>query len=165
MNNRLTELYINGSNDEFLKEVTKQAKRLISKHSVFKNDIDDLSQEVTVKVAQSLPNFDASKKTINGWVKMQANSVINNHLANVYQKPCDYGIDFEALVTDGTDSIDYESIAELFREDKELLNLLIQGYTFRECEDLLGLSAEQVRWKIEKVRRKKLKANPNSATV
>jgi RNA polymerase sigma factor (sigma-70 family) len=151
---KLDELHGKGDlGDEFLAEATALAKRRISRSCA--NDADDLAQDVAIKVWQNIASFDQTKKTITSWVKMLTDSIVKTHLVKVYAEPQMEIVNLDELPAAQDKLISrYEEISEAFGEEEhQLLDLLMEGYTFKECQDILGISRKAFRWRIEKIRR------------
>jgi hypothetical protein len=93
-----------------------------------------------------------------------ANAILNDHLSGVYRRG-------EMQVPEDLDSIDsghdellpdhHTRLREYFADDPELLNLLLQGHSFVECEQRLGVSRRAIRYRVGKARRRAMQPGAN----
>ena len=137
------------TSDAFYAAVYNFAKKIV--YNRVPRSSEDIAQQVCVAVFQNLKNYDQKKSNISYFIKMTADSVTNKYLATLYEKPeAQLNDDFEipALTLDPDSS--YLDLLDVFSEDKDVLDLFLQGYNVTEIGQMLGLTRKALRWKMAK---------------
>lgn len=123
-------------------------------------DQDDLFQEIVIQVWRSIPNF-KQQSTLNTWLyrialntalvwtrrerKHQDGRQILDHSAAILQErsgPADPRLDWL-----------YEQIARLNEIDRSLMLLMLDGFSYREMSNILGISESNVGVKINRIKK------------
>ena len=148
--------------DEFLKLV-EENKKLIYKvsHIYCDNTIDkkDLFQEIIANLWKAYPNFKGNSK-ISTWIyRISINTAIswirdyvknNNHIEYTNVMPQMQG-DF--AIDDLYDQL-YCAIGILNKLDKALILLQLDGYSYDEISEMIGLTKTNVATKINRIKLK-----------
>jgi hypothetical protein len=145
--------------DRFLAEVMKSARKIVW-HKC-REYAEDIAQQVALIVWQRIDKFNPELSPIGYWVWCKTMDVLNEHLAANYQSnELHFNEDFP-MDEIGSDDVlrdrsadHFTRLREYFGDDQELLNLLLAGHSFKECEGVLGLSREAVRYRVNKVKRR-----------
>lgn len=148
--------------DEFLKLV-EENKKLIYKvsHIYCDNTIDkkDLFQEIVANLWKAYPNFKGNSK-VSTWIyRISINTAIswirdyvknNNHIEYTNVMPQMQG-DF--AIDDLYDQL-YCAIGILNKLDKALILLQLDGYSYDEISEMIGLTKTNVATKINRIKLK-----------
>jgi len=148
--------------DEFL-ELVEENKKLIYKvsHMYCDNTIDkkDLFQEIVANLWKAYPNFKGNSK-VSTWIyRISINTAIfwirdyvktNNHIeyTNVMPQMQD-----NSAIDDLYDQL-YCAIGILNKLDKALILLQLDGYSYDEISEIIGLTKTNVATKISRIKLK-----------
>jgi DNA-directed RNA polymerase specialized sigma24 family protein len=137
--------------DRFLREVRHVALKIVwgrcSEHS------EDIAQQVALEVWQRIQNFNPAKSPISNWVRVIANHVLNRHLAGIYKAGIPAEVEIDEIDLSSPSPEHYTRLKKYFADDPELLTLLLQGYSFVECEQRMRVSRKAIRHRIDKARK------------
>lgn len=148
--------------DEFLELVDKN-KKLIYKvsHMYCDDTIDkkDLFQEIVVNLWKAYPNFKGISK-VSTWIYrisintavswMQDDNRINNHIVYTDVMP---QMRDDTFIDDIYDQL-YNAIGVLNKLDKALILLQLDGYSYDEISEIIGLTKTNVATKISRIKLK-----------
>jgi DNA-directed RNA polymerase specialized sigma24 family protein len=144
--------------DPFLREVTSYAyRRVVAK---CREHAEDISQMTALYVWKHITAFDPARSSISNWVRMTADSVLNDYLQDGYKRSgtiefdpnlnelhtSQCGLDFDIDAT--------EKLVHAFGSNRELLNLLLSGKSEADCARELGLSRKAIRHRMDKARKR-----------
>jgi RNA polymerase sigma-70 factor, ECF subfamily len=148
--------------DKFL-ELVEENKKLIFKisHMYCDNVIDkkDLFQEIIANLWKAYPNFKGNSK-ISTWIyRISINTAIswirdyiknNNHIeyTNVIPQMQD-----DSAIDDLQEQL-YNAIGTLDKLDKALILLQLDGYSYDEISEIIGLTKTNVATKINRIKMK-----------
>lgn len=148
--------------DEFL-ELVERNKKLIYKvsHMYCDNTIDkkDLFQDIIANLWKAYPNFKGNSK-VSTWIyRVSINTAIswirdyiksNNHIeyTNVIPQMQD-----DSVIDDLYDQL-YCAIGSLSKLDKALILLHLDGYSYNEISEIIGLTKTNVTTKINRIKLK-----------
>ncbi len=148
--------------DKFL-ELVEDNKKLIFKvsHMFCDNGIDkrDLFQEIIVNLWKAYPNFKGHSK-VSTWVyRISINTAVswihdfvknNNHIkyTNVIPQMQD-----DPTYNDLYDQL-YDAIGSLGKLDKAIILLQLDGYSYDEISEIIGLTKTNVATKINRIKLK-----------
>lgn len=151
---RLTEMFL---------ELVEENKKLIYKvsHMYCNNQIDkvDLFQEIIVSLWKGFPLFKSNSK-VSTWVyRVSINTAISwnkdfvkskNHIEYTNMVP-----QFQDISTDDElfEQL-YSAIGNLGKLDKAIILLLLDGYSYDEISEMIGLTKTNVATKISRIKLK-----------
>lgn len=148
--------------DEFL-ELVEENKKLIYKvsHMYCDNTIDkrDLFQEIVANLWKAYPNFKGNSK-VSTWIyRISINTAIswirdyiknNNHIEYTIVMP---QVQDSSAIDDLYDQL-YCAIGSLSKLDKALILLQLDGYSYDEISEIIGLTKTNVATKINRIKLK-----------
>ncbi len=148
--------------DEFL-DLVEENKKLIYKvsHMYCDNAIDkkDLFQEIVANLWKAYPNFKGNSK-VSTWIyRISINTAIswlrdyvktNNHIEYMNVMP---QMQDESAIDDLYDQL-YCAISILNKLDKALILLQLDGYSYDEISEIIGLTKTNVATKISRIKLK-----------
>ncbi|HAM99626.1 MAG TPA: RNA polymerase subunit sigma-70 [Marinilabiliales bacterium] len=146
--------------DEFL-ELVEKNKKLIYKvsHMYCDHTIDkkDLFQEIVANLWKAYPNFKGNSK-VSTWIyRISINTAISwirdyikikNHIEYTNVMP---QIQDDSEIDDLYDQL-YCSIGDLNKLDKALILLQLDGYSYDEISEIIGLTKTNVATKISRIK-------------
>ena len=147
--------------DEWLANYRALLFKVIRAYATHREDQDDLFQEICLQVYRSVPNFE-EKSAVSTWIyRISLNTAIKwstkekKHLKG-YNEPgkLDNVLEMNAKPVD--DRIDwlYDEIQKFNEVDRSLSLLLLEGYSYKEMADLLGVSESNIGVKIHRIKKK-----------
>ncbi len=124
------------------------------------HDRDDLFQEITIQVWKSIPNFkgDSSEAT---WIYRVAlfTAITWTRKEKKHQTGKESITGMELIQSENEAQTDprldwlYEQIARLSKIDRSLTLLLLDGYSYKEMAEILGISESNVGVKINRIKK------------
>lgn len=141
--------------DPFFKEVSRYTYRRVS--GKCREHAEDISQLTALYAWKHIAKFDPTKSSIANWIRMTADSILNDYLQRTYMDKALImeNLDLELVDTDldaQPSSSNYARLAACFGNDKKLLDLLLAGYSITECQGELGLSRMAIRHRMNKAK-------------
>lgn len=126
-------------------------------------DQEDLFQEISLQLWQSIPDFRGEAKT-STWIYRVALFAATVWVRQEQHRPQTRplaGMEFtlSAKYQPSDERLDwlYEQIAQLDPIDRSVCLLLLDGFSYREIADLLGISESYVGVKIHRIKKKLVK--------
>ena len=123
-------------------------------------DQDDLFQEIVIQVWRSIPNFSRQSAVTTWLYRIALNTALAwNRKEHKHQKgrqDLDHSASF---LLEPTGSADprlewlYEQIARLNEVDRSLMLLLLDGFSYRDMSNILGISESNVGVKINRIKK------------
>ena len=155
--------------DDFYKELREHIEVKI-KNILNDADREDLTQEVCLRIWKTINQFKPTKGSFNHWLNMTVDSVTSQFLSKQYKTPRIVSLTAESdeigeidvetvLLLEEISTNRFDEVVDAFEEDKELLDLLLQGYSFRDCEEILGVTRMAIEYRLKKVRKRCLENN------
>lgn len=149
---------------EIFKEWLHQHKTLLFKvvraYAFTETDRDDLFQEISIQVWRSVPNF-REESAVSTWIyRVALNTAIRwnrdeqkhyegrqpfenvEHLLQKNKRQRDERLDWL-----------FEEIGKLDKIDRSLCLLMLEGFTYREMSDILGITESNVGVKIHRIKK------------
>lgn len=122
-------------------------------------DQDDLFQEISLQLWKSIPNFRGEAKastwiyrvalyTATVWVRQEKKRPPTQPLATV-----EHALQAKSQPRDDRLRWLYDQIARLDPIDRSLCLLLLEGFTYREMAEILGISESNVGVKIHRIKK------------
>ena len=145
---------------KWLKDYKGLLFKVIRAYAFNQDDREDLFQEITIQIWNSIPNFrgDSAESTwvykvalycAISWVKKE-----NKH-SNAKQSLDDVGHLLTEISSFKDSRLDwlYNQIAKLNEIDRSLTLLLLDGYSYKEMASMLGISESNVGVKINRIKK------------
>ena len=138
--------------------------KVIRAYTFNTEDQNDLFQDVCIQMYRSIPNFEA-KSAVSTWLyRIALNTAINwstkeKKRINGYQ-------DIETMVNLLHESEEpkaervnwlYEEIKKLNEIDRSLTLLLLDGYSYKEMSEIVGISENNIGVKIHRIKKQLVK--------
>lgn len=122
------------------------------------NDQDDLFQEISLQLWQSIPEFRGESKvstwiyrvalyTATVWVRKEKKRLPTQPLADV-----EHALSVKDEARDERTDWLYEQIAQLDVTDRSVCLLLLDGFSYKEMAEMLGISLSNVGVKVHRIK-------------
>jgi RNA polymerase sigma-70 factor (ECF subfamily) len=123
-------------------------------------DQDDLFQEIVIQVWRSIPNF-KKQSAVTTWLYRIAlnTALVWTRKENKHQRGKETLDQSEPILQERSGPLDprldwlYEQIARLNEIDRSLMLLLLDGFSYREMSNILGISESNVGVKISRIKK------------
>lgn len=144
--------------DEWISQHKGIVFKIIRAYAFNPNDQDDLFQEIALQLWQSIPEFRGEAKS-STWIYRVA-----LYVATVWGRrekkrlPTQPLADIEHVLTAATQPRDdrsdwlYEQIGQLEPIDRSVCLLLLDGFSYKEMADMLGISESNVGVKVHRIK-------------
>lgn len=150
--------------DEWLDEHKGLFFKVVRAFAVRLEDRDDLFQEISVQIWHSIPNFRA-ESSVATWIYRVAlySAIAWTRSEKRHQDGKQPFIESKHTLIENAapkgDRLDwlYDQIAQLNEIDRSLTLLLLDGYSYREMADILGISESNVGVKINRIKKQLVK--------
>lgn len=148
---------------ELFKEWLHQHKALLFKivraYAFSEPDRDDLFQEICIQVWQSVPDF-REESAVSTWMyRVALNTAIKwNRDEQKYHEGRQSLEDMEHLLQHNKKRVDprldwiYQEIGKLDKIDRSLCLLMLDGFSYAEMSDILGITESYVGVKIHRIK-------------
>jgi RNA polymerase sigma-70 factor (ECF subfamily) len=152
--------------DRWLLEYRGICCKLVRIYAFGRHDQEDLYQEIAIQLWKSIPNFNARSKesTYVYQVALFAAMAWSEREAKRSEKvegrvELDAHANFPSAEVDPRVEWLYGEISKLKLVDRSLILLLLEGYSYREIAELLGLSQSNVGSRLTRLKQKVTAAN------
>lgn len=133
--------------------------KVIRSYAVDEDDQDDLFQEIIVQVWRSIPNF-RNDCAVTTWMyrialntSMKWTNKTRRHTDNHQSlEQSSHIIDLQPVKDDRLDWL-YEEISRLDKVDKSLTLLMLDGFSYKEMANIVGISETYVGVKINRIKK------------
>lgn len=162
-----------GERESIFKEWLGQYKALLFKvvraYAFTAEDQDDLFQEISIQVWQSVSSFKEEAKVSTWLYKVSLNTALKwvkkarKHQHNLGN------IEDEILIIDKVEQTDerldwvYEKISKMDKIDRSLTLLLLDGFGYKEMSEIVGIKASNVGVKIHRIKNQLIKESKQYA--
>jgi RNA polymerase sigma-70 factor (ECF subfamily) len=131
-------------------------------------DRDDLFQEISIQVLNSIPKF-RGDSSISTWIYRVAlySAMAWSRKEKKHLKRNTNLSEQEYLLTENAEASDdkldwlYDQIGSLNEIDRSIMLLMLEGYSYKEIADVLGISENNVGVKISRIKRKLIHKSQN----
>ena len=138
--------------------------KIIRAYAFNTDDLNDLFQEVCLQVFRSIPNFKA-KSAVSTWLyRISLNTAINWSTKEKKRVNGYHGIETMANLLQTSDNSNekqlnwlYAEIKKLNEIDRSLTLLLLDGYSYREMAEIMGISENNIGVKIHRIKKQLVK--------
>ena len=146
--------------DLWLKDYKALLFKIIRAYAIQREDQDDLFQEVCIQVYRSIPNF-KGMSAVTTWIyRIALNTAIKWSTKERRHQEGHQEIKHETHVLEAMENPDDERISWLYQEihqfnevDRSLSLLLLEGYSYREMAEMLGISESNIGVKIHRIKK------------
>ena len=138
--------------------------KIIRAYAFNTDDLNDLFQEVCLQVFRSIPNFKA-KSAVSTWIyRISLNTAINWSTKEKKRVNGHHGIETMANPLQTNDDSKEEKLNWLYAEikkfneiDRSLTLLLLDGYSYKEMAEIMGISENNIGVKIHRIKKQLVK--------
>lgn len=134
--------------------------KVIRAYAYTPHDQDDLFQEITIQLWKSVPNFRGESKE-STWIYRVAlfSAIAWTRKEKKHKSAKEPITDLELIHAEKSEPNDpqldwlYEQIAKLNEIDRSLTLLLLDGYSYKEMAEIIGISESNVGVKINRIKK------------
>ena len=144
--------------DEWISQHKGIVFKIIRAYAFNPNDQDDLFQEISLQLWQSIPEFRGEAKS-STWIYRVALYAATVWVRKEKKRlPTQPLTDIEPILTVTTQPRDdrsdwlYEQIGQLEPIDRSICLLLLDGFSYKEMADMLGISESNVGVKVHRIK-------------
>lgn len=146
--------------DEWLKKHKGLFFKIVRAYAFTRHDQDDLFQEISIQVWNSIPNF-RGDSTVSTWIYRVAlySAIAWARQEKKHQDGKQPLTEFEHTLTETAKIKDsrldwlYEQISQLNEIDRSLTLLLLDGFSYKEMAAILGISESNVGVKLNRIKK------------
>lgn len=146
--------------ETWLEEYKSLLFKVIRAYAVSETDRNDLFQEISIQMWRSMPNF-RQESAVTTWLyRVALNTAIKwNRDVRKHQEGRQPFENVESLLQKNKQQRDerldwlYEEIGKLDEIDRSLCLLMLDGFSYGEMSDILGISESNVGVKIHRVKK------------
>lgn len=146
--------------DLWIEEYTPLLFKVVRAYASTPDDQDDLFQEISIQVWRSIPNFKEKSKASTWLYRISLNVALN--WKRKHKKYEDGKQSFENVrhilhqpveaVDDRLDWL-YQEIAKLDKVDRSVTLLMLDGFSYKEMSEILGISESNIGVKIHRIKK------------
>jgi RNA polymerase sigma-70 factor (ECF subfamily) len=144
--------------DEWLSQHKGIIFKIIRAYAFTPNDADDLFQEISLQVWRSIPEFRGESKpstwiyrvalyTATVWVRKEKTQPLTQSLADV-----EHALTVTNRPRDERSEWLYQQIGQLEPIDRSVCLLLLDGFSYKEMAEILGISESNVGVKVHRIK-------------
>ena len=146
--------------DKWLDDYRALLFKIIRAYAIQAEDQDDLFQEICLQVFRSIPNFQG-KSAVSTWIyRISLNTAIKwstkerKHSEGHQEiEKVSHVLELNEDQTDDRISWLYQEIHQLNEVDRSLALLLLEGYSYKEMAELLGISESNIGVKVHRIKK------------
>jgi len=161
MTEREREAIFNG----WIKQYKALLFKVVKAYAFNQEDQDDLFQEISIQVWQSVSAFKAQSKPSTWLYKVSLNTAIKWVKKSSRHKQQFSPLNENLVLTEKAEKPDerldwiYQQIAEMDKIDRSLTLLLLDGFSYKEMSEILGIQASHVGVKIHRIKNQLIQAS------
>lgn len=156
----MTDLEQNEIFDSWLKQYKALLFKVVRTYAKEAFDVDDLFQEVVYQVWRSIPNFRNESKVSTWLYRVSLNTALrwNRKVQKVNQERQDFE-HVQHLLEVNNEPIDerliwiYDEISKLEKIDRSITLLMLDGFSYKEMAEILGISESNIGVKIHRIKK------------
>lgn len=146
--------------DEWLASYRALLFKVIRSYAVHAEDQDDLFQEICLQLYRSIPNF-KGESAVSTWLyRISLNSAIKWSTKERKHVDGHHEIDKVGQLLKAKDETQDERITWLYQQvhqfneiDRSLSLLLLEGYSYKEMSEMMGISESNIGVKIHRIKK------------
>lgn len=134
--------------------------KVVRAYAFTESDRDDLFQEICIQVWRSVPNFREESRVTTWLYRIALNTAIKwNRDEKKYREGRQSFDKMEHLLQQKQETVDerlewmYRQISKLDKVDRSLCLLMLDGFSYREMSDILGITESNVGVKIHRIKK------------
>lgn len=146
--------------DRWIGEFKPLLFKVIRAYAFSSDDQDDLFQEISVQVWRSVPNFKQKSKLSTWLYRIALNVALNwNRKHKRYRDGKRNIQDIEHILVQQEADEDerlvwlYQEIAKLDKIERSITLLMLDGFSYKEMADILGISESNIGVKIHRIKK------------
>jgi RNA polymerase sigma-70 factor, ECF subfamily len=145
---------------DILEQNRNRIYRLCLGYLIDKRDVDDLFQDVLVNIWRGLDSFRGEAK-ISTWIyRIAVNTALIHNKRTSRKKEIISSLDTDEVIDESGGKKDIridvnflrEKIASLKKQDRLIITLMLEGLSYREISDIVGISVNYVGVKINRIK-------------
>lgn len=134
--------------------------KVVRAYTLDEDDANDLFQEITIQVWKSIPNF-RNESAVSTWlyrialntgIRWSKNETRRNSGKQDFDKSA-HLIEYKPEQPDERLDWLYFQIAQMNKIDKSLTLLLMDGYSYKEMSEMIGISESNIGVKIHRIKK------------
>lgn len=133
--------------------------KVVRAYALNTEDANDLFQEIAIQVWKSIPNF-RGESAVSTWLyRIALNTAIRWSANESKRITGKQEIEMSSLVIDNQTEADpklewlYNQIAKMNEIDKSLTLLLLDGFSYRDMAEMIGISESNIGVKIHRIKK------------
>jgi len=137
--------------------------KILRAYAFTQEDREDLFQEIAAQVWRSIPNF-RQESAVTTWLYRIALNIAISWSTKERKQIEPHSIEgMEHLISEKETAIDerlawlYEQIKDMNEVDKSLTLLLLDGFSYKEMSDMLGITESNIGVKIHRIKKELIK--------
>lgn len=161
----MTEREIENIFNDWIRQYKALLFKVVRAYAFNQEDQDDLFQEISIQVWQSISAFKKQSKTSTWLYKVSLNTAIKWVKKSSQHKQQFSTINEALIIIEKADKQDerldwiYEQIAKMDKIDRSLTLLLLDGFSYKEMSEILGIQASHVGVKIHRIKNQLIQAS------
>ncbi|MEM7574915.1 MAG: sigma-70 family RNA polymerase sigma factor [Bacteroidota bacterium] len=143
----------------WLKDHRRLLFKVVRAYAVLAEDQDDLFQEICLQIWRSVDRFKGQAKLSTWLYRIALNTAISWERKTSRQQQIQHGADYrQYLLIETSEGMDerlswlYDEIRRLNRVDRSILLLKLDGYSYQEVSEILGISTNQLGVKLHRLK-------------
>lgn len=155
--------------DQWLKDYRSVLFKVIRAYAFKPADRDDLFQDISIQLWKSIPNFKGTSSVATWIYRVAFYAAISWTRRETKYRNTRASLEDSAYVLRSQPQANhqkldwlYAQIAQLNEVDRSLTLLLLDGYSYKEMAQVLGISESNVGVKINRIKKKLSAAKPTS---
>jgi RNA polymerase sigma-70 factor (ECF subfamily) len=126
--------------------------------TIHDEDADDLFQEIAIQVWQSVPNYQG-KSSVSTWLyRIALNTAIRwskseKRRGKAEGNSIEHLLDYQPVENDSRLDWLYAQISRMNEVEKSLTLLLLDGFSYREMSEMMGITESNIGVKIHRIKK------------
>ena len=146
--------------DHWIGEYRPLLFKVVRAYAFTSVDQDDLFQEVSIQIWRSIPNFKEKSKVSTWLYRIALNVALNWKRKQKKHEEGQQSLEHvEHILEHSEEEVDerldwlYQEIAKLDKIDRSLTLLMLDGFSYKEMADILGISESNIGVKIYRIKK------------
>jgi RNA polymerase sigma-70 factor (ECF subfamily) len=146
--------------DRWIKEYKPLLFKIVRAYASNHEDQNDLFQEVSIQIWRSIPNFKEKSKVSTWLYRIALNVALNWNRKNKKHNDAKKSLEnIDRILEQKEEEIDerlewlYSEIGKLDKVDRSITLLMLDGFSYKEMADILGISESNIGVKIYRIKK------------
>ena len=146
--------------DRWITEYKPLLFKVVRAYAFDSEDQNDLFQEVSIQIWRSIPNFKEKSKVSTWLYRIALNVALNWTRKNKKHNDGRHSLEsVELILKQNEDQIDerldwlYKEIEKLDKVDRSITLLMLDGFSYKEMAEILGISESNIGVKIFRIKK------------